>query len=85
MIPSVACAWLAPWLAIAAPTASEPAETAGGWIKFADNPVLGGSHGTCFDVSVLNEDDKFRMWFSWRAKKSIGMVESADGTAGASR
>jgi predicted GH43/DUF377 family glycosyl hydrolase len=57
------------------------AETAGGWVKSEKNPVLGGSLGTCFDVSVLHEGDKFRMWFSWRPKQSIALVESTDGMA----
>src|SRR5262249_4707055 len=30
-------------------------EGAAGWRKFADNPVLGGDLGTCFDVSLLRE------------------------------
>ncbi len=54
-------------------------ETAAGWLKYAKNPVLGGSLGTCFDVSVLRDGDKYRMWFSWRPKKSIALVESDDG------
>jgi predicted GH43/DUF377 family glycosyl hydrolase len=57
------------------------AETAGGWVKSDKNPVLGGSLGTCFDVSVLHEGDRFRMWFSWRPKQSIALVESSDGVA----
>jgi hypothetical protein len=50
-----------------------------GWVKSADNPVLGGALGTCFDVTLLKEGDKFRMWFSWRPKRSVALVESADG------
>jgi hypothetical protein len=60
------------------PEPSAP-ETAGGWVKHTNNPVLGGKLGTCFDVSLLKEGDKFRMWFSWRPKKSIALVESRDG------
>jgi predicted GH43/DUF377 family glycosyl hydrolase len=56
-----------------------PTETAGGWRKAKQNPVLGGKLGTCFDVSVLKEDDAFRMWFSWRPKASVALVESKDG------
>jgi predicted GH43/DUF377 family glycosyl hydrolase len=41
--------------------------------------VLGGKLGTCFDVSVLKEGNTFRMWFSWRPRKSIALVESKDG------
>jgi beta-fructofuranosidase len=55
------------------------AETSAGWFKSPANPVLGGKLGTCFDVSVLKEDGKYRMWFSWRPRKSIAMVESRDG------
>jgi len=56
-----------------------PSETTGGWIKYSRNPLLGGKLGTCFDISVLKEGDKYRMWFSWRPKKSIAAVESLDG------
>jgi predicted GH43/DUF377 family glycosyl hydrolase len=55
------------------------AEASAGWMKYAGNPVLGGSLGTCFDVSVLRERETFRMWFSWRPRKSIALVESTDG------
>jgi len=54
-------------------------DTGGGWRKYAHNPVLGGSLGVCFDVSLLREDGRYRMWFSWRNKKSIALVESIDG------
>src|SRR2546426_2740237 len=54
-------------------------ETAAGWLKHEGNPVLGGKLGTCFDVSLLKEGRKYRMWFSWRPRKSIGLVESTDG------
>jgi predicted GH43/DUF377 family glycosyl hydrolase len=57
----------------------KPVETAGGWVKYADNPVLGGEYGTCFDVSVLKEDQTYRMWVSWRPKASVALVESRDG------
>lgn len=50
-----------------------------GWLKFEGNPVLGGNLGTVFDISVLKEDNIFRMWFSWRPKSSIALVESKDG------
>jgi predicted GH43/DUF377 family glycosyl hydrolase len=55
------------------------AETAAGWTKHPRNPVLGGDLGTCFDLSVLHEGGTYRMWFSWRPKKSIALVESQDG------
>jgi predicted GH43/DUF377 family glycosyl hydrolase len=54
-------------------------DTAGGWRKAAENPLLGGRLGTCFDVSVLKEDGRYRMWFSWRPKKGVALVESEDG------
>ena len=54
-------------------------ETAAGWIKHEKNPVLGGDLGTCFDVSLLRAGKGYRMWFSWRPKRSIALVESADG------
>jgi predicted GH43/DUF377 family glycosyl hydrolase len=64
-----------------APPEKPPAETAAGWVKSEKNPVLGGDLGTCFDVSVLKDGDGYRMWFSWRPKKSIALVESADGVS----
>jgi hypothetical protein len=54
-------------------------ETTAGWVKHPLNPVLGGDLGTCFDISVLKEGDTYRMWFSWRPKKSIALVESKNG------
>jgi predicted GH43/DUF377 family glycosyl hydrolase len=80
---AVASALLAILLALAARDAGAgdppPGETAAGWLKYEDNPVLGGSLGTCFDVSVLRDGALFRMWFSWRPRKSIALVESRDG------
>ena len=55
------------------------AETTGGWIKYRNNPVMGGKYGTCFDISVLKEGDVYRMWLSWRPKGSVALVESPDG------
>ena len=55
------------------------AETSAGWLKYENNPVLGGDLGTCFDVALLKEKDTYRMWFSWRPRKSVALVESADG------
>ena len=57
----------------------QPVETTGGWVKILGNPVLGRDLGTCFDISVLKVGDIYRMWFSWRPKKSIAVVESKDG------
>jgi hypothetical protein len=56
-----------------------PPATAGGWRKYEGNPLLGGKYGTCFDVSVLKEVPAYRMWVSWRPKRSVALVESADG------
>jgi predicted GH43/DUF377 family glycosyl hydrolase len=60
---------------------SDPAkaQTSAGWVKHRQNPVLGGTLGTCFDVAVLKEGDVYRMWFSWRPKESMALVESKDG------
>src|SRR5579872_5387245 len=67
---------------LAAEGADDPqAETAAGWRKYPKNPVLGGPLGTCFDISVLREGGRYRMWFSWRPKRSIALVESSDGLA----
>src|SRR3974390_386561 len=54
-------------------------QTRAGWVKSEANPVLGGKLGTCFDVAVLKENEKYRMWFSWRPKQSFALVESTDG------
>src|SRR6516162_2031610 len=66
-------------LAPAGPESPTDAEASGGWVKYAHNPVLGGSLGTCFDISVLRDGDIYRMWFSWRPRRSIALVESKDG------
>jgi beta-1,2-mannobiose phosphorylase / 1,2-beta-oligomannan phosphorylase len=52
--------------------------TDGGWIKYPV-PVLGGQYGTCFDICVLREGALYRMWLSWRPKRSIAISESEDG------
>lgn len=49
------------------------------WKKYEHNPVLGGKLGTCFDVAVLKDGATYRMYFSWRPRKSIALVESTDG------
>ena len=63
--------------ALLLPAAS--ANTAGGWVKYENNPVMGGKYGTCFDISVLREGSTYRMWLSWRPKQSVALVESKDG------
>ncbi len=44
--------------ATSTPTA---AETSAGWVKHDKNPVLGGALGTCFDISVLQVGETYRM------------------------
>ena len=60
-------------------TADPTIGAAAGWTKHEKNPVLGGNLGTCFDVTLLREENTYRMWFSWRPKRSIALVESRDG------
>lgn len=67
------------WSAAFAAAAQDLQQTSAGWRKSEANPVLGGKLGTCFDVAVLKEREKYRMWISWRPKKSLALVESADG------
>lgn len=54
-------------------------ETSGGWMKYDNNPVLGGKFGTIFDISVLKVANGYLMYCSWRPKKSIAISESKDG------
>lgn len=57
----------------------------GGWKKYEGNPVFGSEKtGTCFDVLVLPEtkgDERagYKMYFSWRPKKSLAVTTSQDG------
>ena len=53
--------------------------TRGGWHKYPQNPVLGGTLGVCFDISLLKADNTFYMYFSWRTQKSVAVVTSTDG------
>ncbi|GHU66400.1 hypothetical protein FACS1894184_04290 [Clostridia bacterium] len=54
--------------------------TSGGWIKYEGNPVLGNDKlGTCFDVYVIEDGGEYRMYFSWRPKKSLAVVTGTDG------
>jgi predicted GH43/DUF377 family glycosyl hydrolase len=55
------------------------AGTPGGWQKYPGNPVLGKQYGTCFDICVLSDKGRFRMWLSWRPTKSVAISESEDG------
>lgn len=53
---------------------------AAGWRRYENNPVIGKELGECFDVTVIQKEaGGYRMYFSWRSKKSIAMVESEDG------
>ena len=54
-------------------------ETAGGWRKYDGNPIIGGQYGTVFDIAVLREGGEYRMWGSWRPKKSLALFQSTDG------
>jgi predicted GH43/DUF377 family glycosyl hydrolase len=63
-----------------AANAQELPETSTGWAKFENNPVIDGKkYGTCFDITMLKEDGLYKMWLSWRPKKSIAYSESKDG------
>lgn len=53
--------------------------TQSGWEKYKGNPVLGGKYGTCFDLTVIEEEGKYKMWFSWRPHMCIAYSESYDG------
>jgi beta-1,2-mannobiose phosphorylase / 1,2-beta-oligomannan phosphorylase len=56
--------------------------TNGGWRKHPASPVLGNEGtGTCFDVSVLQESGEYRMYFSWRPRKSLALATSTDGVS----
>src|SRR5690242_1135095 len=81
LLASVPAACLLAAVLSAGAKSAPDAETAGGGVKYRNNPVLGGPLGTCFDVSVLWEDGQYRMWFSWRPKRSIALVTSKDGLA----
>jgi predicted GH43/DUF377 family glycosyl hydrolase len=76
---SVALAVLLVGGTVAALAAPPNSNTRGGWRKYEHNPVLGAALGTCFDVAVLRERGRYRMWFSWRPKKSLALAESTDG------
>lgn len=59
--------------------ASTDRESAGGWVKFPESPVIGPGLGTCFDMCVLREKPGYRMYFSWRPEKCIATCTSVDG------
>ena len=78
-VPCILCLGFSLFTATSQTLAAKTPETAGAWRKYEGNPVLGGSLGTCFDVALLREAAKYRMWFSWRPKQSVALVESTDG------
>ncbi|MDR1485728.1 MAG: hypothetical protein LBT09_13015, partial [Planctomycetaceae bacterium] len=50
------------------------------WIKYEKNPVLGGGElGTVFDLSIIKENGEYKMYNSWRPKKSIALSVSQYG------
>jgi beta-1,2-mannobiose phosphorylase / 1,2-beta-oligomannan phosphorylase len=53
-----------------------------GWVKSPANPILRWEdHGTCFDPSILVDEapyPKYRLYFSWRPKNAIAIIESDD-------
>jgi predicted GH43/DUF377 family glycosyl hydrolase len=50
------------------------------WVKYENNPVLGGGDlGTIFDISLLQENGEYKMYSSWRPKKSLALSVSKDG------
>ena len=59
------------------------APASGGWRKYTENPVFGNKElGTCFDLIVLPGENcgyRYKMYFSWRPKKSLAMALSNDG------
>lgn len=58
--------------------ANETGAGSGGWRKEPE-PVLGGALGTCFDLAVLKDAGLYRLWFSWRPRKSLALVAGTDG------
>jgi predicted GH43/DUF377 family glycosyl hydrolase len=81
LLSSWTVAWLLTGVLAAGQKRASDADVAGGWVKYPKNPVLGGSLGTCFDISVLREGGTYRMWFSWRPRRSIALAPSKDGLA----
>lgn len=53
--------------------------TNGGWQKVLENPLLGGDLGTCFDLSMLKENGRILLYFSWRDKGNISVCAGTDG------
>jgi len=53
--------------------------TRAGWVKHEANPVLGGDLGVCFDISVIQQENGYKMFFSWRTQHSVAVTDSKDG------
>ena len=53
--------------------------TRGNWKKISNNPVITDQYGVVFDISVMQEEGRFKMWLSWRTKRCIAYSESPDG------
>lgn len=56
-----------------------PMGPSGGWEKPLSEPVIGTEYGTTFDIAMMREDGKYKMWFSWRNVRLIAYTESEDG------
>ena len=55
-------------------------DSGGGWKKYGGNPVLGGPEtGTCFDAYTIVVNGEYHMHFSWRPRRALALVRSADG------
>lgn len=70
------------FLSLSASKISSQSKVAGKdtWTKYEQNPVLGGGDlGTIFDLSVLKEEGVYKMYCSWRPKKSLALSTSTDG------
>jgi predicted GH43/DUF377 family glycosyl hydrolase len=51
-----------------------------GWRRNRTNPVIGEEYGETYDVCVLpREGFGYRMYLSWRSKRSIAVTESGNG------
>ena len=50
------------------------------FFKHDKNPIFGNSKlGTCFDVYVTKDENRYRMDFSWRPHRSLAVSFSSDG------
>jgi len=68
--------------AVKPPLKDPTAETTGGWVKYAENPLptlAYSKFGTIFDITLVKEPTVFKMWVSWRTHECNGYTHSADG------